>query len=124
MFFVIRHPAQSPASFLAIGHGQLPDLIGFANNPKENKSLAYQSLLDALGEHVSDATKLATYKQLSDSRKPYTGFVDLSQGIEESIAHYLPEAQKYAALRNSANGWLSPAAFEQKYFRDLEGVVI
>ena len=26
--------------------------------------------------------------------------------------------------RHSANGWLSPEAFEQKYFKSLEGLVV
>lgn len=111
-------------AFLAIGNGNLPDLIGFSNNHKEDKSLAYQSLLDAVGEHVSDATKLVMYRQLSDNKNPYAGFVDLSQGIDESIAHYLPEAKKYADrlnedLKNSAQfspfgAYVSPFETEEE----------
>ena len=60
------------------------------------------ALLDAVGEHVSDATKLAMYRQFYDNKNQYAGFVDLSQGVDESIAHYLPQAQKYAALRTNS----------------------
>jgi len=106
-------------AFLAIGNGNLPDLIGFSNNHKEDKSLAYQSLLDAVGEHVSDATKLVMYRQLYDNNNQYAGFVDLSQGIDESIAHYLPEAKKYAALRNNA---IAQAAHASLPFSPLDKI--
>ncbi len=117
MFLSQETLRKAQQAFLAIGNGKLPDLIGFSNNAKEDKSLAYQSLLDAVGEHVSDATKLAMYRQLSDNKNQYAGFVDLSQGVEESIDSFLEQATDEAAknyYRKLKSGGHSPRVSKQQ----------
>lgn len=41
------------------------------------------------------------------------------QGVFDYIEIYYNRVR-----RHSANGWLSPEAFEQKYFKNLEGSVV
>jgi len=101
----------------AIGHGQMPGLVGYGN-PSNAPIWAFRSMLDATGPAASAETRQQMYKELTDTKSAHPGFVDLSQGVLDSLLDMrdkgYEQAQRYNS-RLSKGSQYPEAVFAKEY---------
>jgi|GEM_PF-4072816 len=86
----------------------MPGLVGW--NPNNAPIWAFRSMLDATGPAASPETRQQMYKALTDSKSAHPGFVDLTQGVLDSMTDIQgklhQEAEKYQGVMSPVDWYV------------------